>query len=526
MSGRGGRVVGGALAVTAGLVVAAGGTAFVGPPDAVVEEHPERVAPVVRSTSVCPYAGGEPSASSRLGVLALPDVAEPREPASPDDPAATEPDDPAATEEEEAEQDDVVTVRRLAGPDEEPDAFLTVTDRGIPASKKVGGDEPAAYDVRAEGTMAPGVAAEQYTLVQRPDLRGVLTAACTGPAREHWFVGAESAVGQRGRLVLANPSDTPAVVTVSLWDEAGVVEAAGTKDISIPARSSDVLLLDALAEDRERLAVQVLASRGRVAAAVEYRESDEGEPRGMTMVPAAAAPSKSLVVPGVPGHGERTLRIVAPGDTDAIVSIRVLGTAGPFSPLDHDVVTVPAGTVLDLPMDEVLGDSAAAIELESDEDITAAVRVVTGGSDELPDLAYTAATPPLPAEPAAAVLSRDSSGMSSRLLLTAVGDMGGRATLTTVDLEGNVVDEQEVELSAGTTAVAELESGDETVWAYTFVEAAAPGTVVAVREIQGSDDDGALLDLAPLVAPPAMVQVPTVVGELPTGLRPTSTPSS
>ncbi|NIS32366.1 MAG: hypothetical protein GWN07_18405, partial [Actinobacteria bacterium] len=244
-----------------------------------------------------------------------------------------------------------------------------------------------------------------------------------------------------------------------------------------------------------RLAVRVRASQGRVAAAVEYREYVDGEPRGITMVPAAVAPAKSLVVPGVPDHGERSLRIVAPGDTDAIVSIRVLGQSGPFTPLDHDVVTVPAGTVLDLPIGEVLGDSAAAIALESDEAVTAAVRVVSSGKDELPDLAYTAATAPLPADPAVAVLSRDGSGMSSRLLLTAVGDMGGRATLTTVDLDGNVVDESTVNLSAGSTTEAELESGEGTAWAYTVVRAAAPGTVAAVREIRGSDDEGPLLDL-------------------------------
>ncbi|NIR37853.1 MAG: hypothetical protein GWN07_18410, partial [Actinobacteria bacterium] len=75
-------------------------------------------------------------------------------------------------------------------------------------------DDSAAYSVRAAGPLAPGVAAEQYVLADGPDVRGVATAACTGPTREHWFVGAESAVGERGRLVLANPSDTPAVVSV------------------------------------------------------------------------------------------------------------------------------------------------------------------------------------------------------------------------------------------------------------------------------------------------------------------------
>lgn len=503
-----------ALLVGLGVGLAVAGTAFVGPPESVVRAHPEQVEPVVRSTSVCPYIGGEPRAASRLGVLAIEGVEEPvwLEPATTAD----------------GEDEKPVVVRQLAGPDDQPDPLITLDERGVPSTRAVDRNDPAAFSVRAEGPMAPGVVAEQYMLAEGPDLRGMVTSACTAPGRDHWFVGASSGPGQRGRLVLNNASTTPAVVTVSLWDETGLVEVAGTKDISIPPRSQEVLLLDALVSEAEQVGVRVRASQGRVAAAIDYRESGDGEPLGISMIPAAAAPATSVVVPGVPGDGERTLHVIAPGDTDAIVTVRVLGADGPFSPLDHDVITVPAGSVASVPIGDAIGDTPAAIQLESDEEITAAIRVVASGTadDEEedagggPDLAYTAATPPLPDSPTAAVLSRVTSRVHSRLLLTAVGDMGGRITLTTMTGEGEVLDERTIDIPAASTIVADLESGEDTAWAFTVVHAATSGTVVAVREMSGSDDGGRLVDLMPIVAPEVNVRVPEVTGELPTGLAP------
>lgn len=540
-----------ALLVALGAAAAVAGTAFVGAPDEVVRERPEQVEPVVRSTSVCPYVGGEARAASRIGVLAINGVAEPewQPPAddlvdSPDEapePDETEQSDDAQDAEETEQSDETedadendeaadseqsektaepIVVRRLAGPDEEPDPLMSMAERGVPAGRAVEGGNPAPYAVTAEGPLAPGVVAEQYMLAQGPDLRGLVTAACTTPAREHWFVGATTEAGERGRLILTNASATPAVVSVSLWDDVGSVEAAGTKDISIPPRSQEVLLLDALASEAEQIGVRVRASQGRITAAVDFRNTAEGEPNGISMIPGAAAPATTVVVPGVPGHGQRSLHILAPGDTDAIVNLRVFGVDGPFSPLDHDVVTVPAGTAISVPIGEAIGDTPAAIALDSDEEITAAVRVVSSDDDERPDIAYTAAAESLPAGPTAAVLSRDTSSLTSRLLLTAVGDMGGRVTVTTLDEDGSVLDEQTEDITAGSTADIELASGDDTTWAFTVVQPAAPGTIVGVREIAGSDDDGRLLDLMPLIAPELTVQVPEVAGELPTGLRP------
>ena len=294
-----------AFLVAAGVGAALAATALVGPPDEVVRAHPEQVDPVVRSPSVCPYVGGEARASSRLGLLALTGVAEPDW--TPPTPEAEGEDGPPP-----------VAVRQLIGPDDIPDPFTTIAERGIPTVKKVEGSSPAPFAVQAEGPLAPGVVAEQYMRAQGPDLRGLVTAPCTAPGREHWFVGASATPGHRGRLVLTNPHSTPAVVTVSFWSATGPVDVPGAKDISIPAFSQEVLLLDAFVPAAEDVGVHVRASQGRVSAALDYRESDEARPLGISMIPAATAPATSLVVPGVPGHGERALLLFAPGGGDAL----------------------------------------------------------------------------------------------------------------------------------------------------------------------------------------------------------------
>ncbi|HSI92219.1 MAG TPA: DUF5719 family protein [Jiangellaceae bacterium] len=497
-----------ALMVAAGVAVALGATALVDPPDEVVRAHPEQVEPVVRSTSVCPYIGGEARAASRLGVLPLANVAEP-DWTPPTDAAESDSDGPPP-----------VVVRRLAGPDDVPDPLTTVAERGLPVIKKVDGSNPAPYAVQAEGPFAPGVVAEQYMMAQAIDLRGVVSAPCTAPGREHWFVGASATPGHRGRLILTNPYPTAAVVTVSLWDATGQVEVQGIKDISIPPLSQEVLVLDAFVPEAEDVGVRVRASQGRVSAALDYRESDDGEPLGISMIPRAAGPAKSLVVPGVPAHGRRTLVVFAPGESGAIVSLKILGADGPFSPLEHDVVTVPAGGMVRVPLDDAVGDAAAAVALDSDEEITAAVRVEDTGADQRPELAYTAAAVPLPAGPSAVVLSRADATVTSRLLLTGIGEIAGRVSVKVLDADGGVADEQVVDVPVGSTVDVELTPPEGMGWSSTVIEPAAAGTVMAVREITGEDDDGRLVDLMPVVPPTLTVQVPTVVSELPTGLRP------
>lgn len=497
-----------AAAVSAGLA----GASLIGPPDSVVEEHPAVTEPVVRQSLVCPYVGGEAESESQIGVLSLPGV---------ESPEAGEDTPPVTVRALDLPPDPTLDETPPADPAPAPEPIMSVTERGVPTISDVKTSAGTSFAVEAEGALAPGLGAEQSMLVDGENLRGLSTTSCTTPGREHWFVGASGEVGRRGRLILTNPSDVPALVDIELWDEAGPVDAAATKDIAVPARSQQIVLVDALAPDSAQVAVRVSTSQGRVSAALEQRETDKTTPQGFTFIPAAAAPATEVVVPGVPGHGQRSLRIFAPGDTDAIVSMRVLGPSGPFTPTGIDVLTVPAGTVLDVPLDSI-GTDPVSIELTSDEPVTASVRVVDTPSDGgLPEVAYTSATEPL-AGSAPVLLGREGGGFTTTLFVTSVTTSASRVVVRTLGADGAVVEEQSVDIPAGGTVAVPLSVPDGASYATAVVEPAQPGAVTATREISATDDAGSILDLAPLVAPIVNVEVPEVVGELPAVPEPTS----
>lgn len=503
------------LAVGAGVAVVVGGATLIGPPDSVVDDHPEVREPVVRSTLVCPYVDGEDVGIAELGVLALPGVDVPEETGAEQPPITVQalalppdPEDPEATAEP-------------TEPAEPPEPLLSLTDRGIPTVTPVETDAGTSFAVTGQGALAPGLAAEQTLITQEVDLRGISTATCTAPRREHWFVGASGEVGRRGRLILANPTDVPAVVDIELWDEAGPIDAPGTQDVGVPARSQRILLLDALAAGSVSTAVHVRSSQGRVTAALELRETSEITPQGMTYVPAAVAPDRDLFIPGVPGSGQRSLRIVAPGNTDAIVSLQVLGPEGAFSPVDQDVLTVTAGTVTDIPLDS--GADPAGIRLQSDEPVTASVRVVQAPEDGLPDVAYTTASAPLTG-PTPALLSRATGGLASTLLLSSAVTTASRVTVQTLAADGTVAAEEPLDIPAGATVPVTLAAQGDAANATVIVVPESPGSVVAARLISAVDDDGSLFDLMPLVSPTIEVNVPEVVGELPDVPEPAESP--
>jgi hypothetical protein len=492
----------GVAAAGAGVLAAA---SLVGAPEAGVEEHPEVQEPVVRSAPVCPFVGGEEEGRSHIGVYALPDV-----PTVDDEP------DPITARELAFTPEPGATPEPSPEPTEPAEPLLSVGERGVFERQRVETDEGTSVVVEGTGALAPGLAAEQSMIMEEIDMRGVSTTACSPAAREHWFVGGSGEVGKRGRLVLANPTSVAAVVNIRLWDEAGPIDAPATQGIGVPARSQHVLFLDAMAPDSERVGVEITTTQGRVAAALEVRETDEITPLGMSYVPAAQAPDNTVVIPAVPDHGEPLLRVLAPGTTDAIVSVRMLGANGPFSPVDHEVITVPSGSVHEIELDG-LNDEPVAIELNSDEPITASVRAVDDPDDGLPDLAFTSATPPL-SGPAAALLGRTSSGFSSTLHISSVAESSTRVTVKTLDDDGAVDSEEELDVPGGATVPVELERADDASFATVVVEPAQPGAIVVGREMTAEDDQGAYLDLMPLRSPAIEVGVPRVVGELPSVL--------
>lgn len=491
------------IALSSVALAAVGVATVIGPPEEVVRRSTGTDQPLLTTRLACPSAGGVAGSTDTIAVSALPPEVAPTL--------------ASATRVSADAEKSPVTVAPFTGDPQAP-ALVTLDGRGSVAAANATAEEPRGWLASASGSLAPGLVVEESSFANSAERRGLADAACTAPATDIWFVGASGRVGHRARLVINNPADTAALVDVEVWDDKGPVSAPAAQEMGIDARAQKALLLDALAPESSRLAVHVAARKGQVSAGIQAYETEGVNARGQSFIPPnMSGPAKRLVVPGVPGSGDRTLMIAAPGSRDAIVSLRVLGPGGPFAPASNPVVTVPAGTVLEVPAAEAVGADAAAIELSSDQPVVAGLRAVAPSERGAPDFAYTAAVPPL--EKLGATLgARTTGAVATDLLFTAPGKDDAKATLQVLDPSGVVVAQSEISVPAGSTKVERIgppQSGDRQTL---VIRPERPGTLSVVRLTSGSDGDHALLDLLPVSEVPVTVRVPDVAENLLTGL--------
>ncbi len=395
-------------------------------------------------------------------------------------------------------------------------------DVGVPASGSVlATPEVGPLVARAGGAAAPGLAVGMLTRSTVDAARGLLATTCVTAGSDSWFVGSGSVVGQRGRVYLSNPEAAPAVVDVTLYGPDGPLDAPAGRGIAVAAGTQEITLLDALAPGTSVFAIHVHARTGRIAAAVRDQQIDGLTPRGADWLPAAAPPARTQLVAGVvSGTGERVLQVVAPGESDAIVKVRLITETGSFAPSGLDVLEVKAGSVAVVDLAPYAGTDPVAVSLDSDVPVTAGVlaRATGTATGALTDVAYTAAGRPLtPATPGAVPEARTGTGIASTLLLATSGEAASvrvaplpPATGTPRDVE--VPAESQVVLDLGTVSTAPS-------FSVSVVPLRGSGPVYAVREVTEAEAKGPMLTTEPVPPGRYTVVVPQVLADLSTGLR-------
>lgn len=460
----------------------------------------ERFVPVARTTAACPDPLADAKSATQVA-LAAPGAIDDR---SPQRQAGT----------------GTATLGPLGRPDPVAARLSAVGSLVTPVPAGGGGPSVAT----AAQALAPGFTASMTTRSTADDLRGLSGTACVAPGTDFWFVGSGAVVGQRGRVYLTNTEPVPAVVDITLYGPTGPVEAPSGRGVTVAAGAQKVLKLDALAPDVSRFGIHVQVRQGRIAAAVRDQQVSGLTPRGADWVPVAAAPSRRLVLPGVAaGAGERRLHIVVPGDTDAIVRVRLMGPSGAFVPTGLDVVEARAGRVTELDLEPYAQAAPVALQLTSDHPVTGGLLYrVDGPNGTLSDFAYTAAAPGLTTSaPGVVPLLRGSGAgpnLRSKLLLAAPG----AAVKVLIDILPPATDTtRSVQVPAGsqvTVDAADLSTAAD--FAVSVRPAPGSGQVMASSEISETDPGGALVTASVVVPSRYAVRVPTVVGDLSTGLRP------
>ncbi|MBN9606129.1 MAG: hypothetical protein J0G30_05915 [Actinomycetales bacterium] len=326
---------------------------------------------------------------------------------------------------------DADTPRRVGS----PDLAVTPVDGSVALTRLEAGDAgggegaPTVLTLPAGSSVPP--AGVQTQIVLDPGLTGLAMTACSEPSSTNWLVGGSTTTGRTTLLLLANPGDVDAQVSLDIWGESGAVAAAGARGIVVAAGTQRVLSLAGFAPDLTAPVVRVTSRGGSVAAALQTSVVRGITDGGVDVVGPSAAPGLDLVVPGVRilGSGAVANALAREGwdDAAAIVRLAVPG-ADPAKvrvtlvPDDPSVgssffeLDVDAGATAEAPLDSgVETESGAAIPdgsytvlIESDQPVvggvraTAALEPPAGAEDEFggpaapaSDLAWFPAAVPL-----------------------------------------------------------------------------------------------------------------------------------
>lgn len=326
--------------------------------------------------------------------------------------------------------------------------------------------------------------------VDAGDLRSLAGSPCIAPASESWIVGGSTAVGRSARLELTNPGSTTATVTVSAWGPTGVVDLPLLVAVPIAPASSQTILLEANAAGVDRLALQVVARGGQVAATLLDTALSGLTPGGVDFGVPTAVPARELVLPGLSlagdaSAGEDFVRIVNPGDAPAAVTLALLTAEGTEPVAGAESVTVDAHAVFDVSLAGLpAGDHA--LRLTADQPVAAAAQVTRrGGADDGPvDRAWVVATE---ATGGGAVVIP--AGTAARLVIASAGTVDAVVRLTPWDADGVAGVVRELAVPAG-SVVAVDDVGT--------VVLSADGAVHAAAVLEVDTPDGALVSVLPL----------------------------
>ena len=199
---------------------------------------------------------------------------------------------------------------------------------------------------------------------------------CSAPSTSQWFVGGAADITSKGKLILINSGLSEAIIDVEIWSEAGI---RPPKVVTLKANSSVVQTLDSLDPGAKRIALHVVPRSGRVNAFLVDERGRGLKSLGGDMVNTSPDPTKVVVIPAIPhlkrsgkalGH---TLRVIAPGDVDARISVELISTKGSFVPFGFADRAIKAGIVTEIPLNPQVVPTIFALRISSDRPIVASV---------------------------------------------------------------------------------------------------------------------------------------------------------
>jgi Family of unknown function (DUF5719) len=273
--------------------------------------------------------------------------------------------------------------------------------------------------VTATGALAQGLEVEQTG----PD--GLVTAQCSAPGTDFWFVGPGQKAASTIELYLTNTGDEPADAQVqAVTDLSTGAPVLGNADngITVPPDGMVEQSLTDLVQGSNIVALNVTTTVGQVVPAV--RESQSAGDDG-SWLPVAQPPAEHLTIPGLPSTGSVALYIAVPGTAAADVKLTAITQKGTYQPTGGTGIDLLGGSASIIPLPS-LGGVAGAVSITATAPVVAAM-LVSGGPAGSPGVMAVASSPVqeqgvLAANPAGAVgLVLSAPGKAARVRITTAG---------------------------------------------------------------------------------------------------------
>ncbi len=333
--------------------------------------------------------------------------------------------------------------------------------------------------------------------------------SCPAPAAHQWFTGVGAGADHSSVVELVNPDAGTAVADITVHDGNGVVDAPRLRGVSVPGGTSIELDLGAIIPRRGDLALDVVATRGRVGAVVLDRVDRIGS-QGLTQgwLPAQPEPDTTNLLLGLAaGDGQRTLVLANGGDDEVRAALKIVSDDSVFAPEGVPGIRIPAQSVERVTVSSVVGEAiaqgAVGLQVTSSGPVTASLR-----SYVRDDLSHAAAGVPFEGRAATLLPAgtyRGSGALRKQLVLAGAG-RAGTAAVVALDGSGKRLTETEVEVRPGRAATVSVPAAAELL-TVTTRRTTLTGSVVVTG--------GSGVSVYPLRAPVTSGLVPDVRPGLP-----------
>lgn len=269
--------------------------------------------------------------------------------------------------------------------------------------------------VSADG-LRPITDSVQAAQTDAGDYRSLALTRCDTPRVAGSFTGVSTRRGSSSALVLTNRTDRPATAQLTLHTETGRAETGTRTDVVVAPQSTETVLLESLAPDKDSVGVSVTVQGAPVTMSLQTAERSGLTPGGAEILTAQSAPAAEHLIPGAVVSAGQPLRVslLNPSGQATVARVRILDSSG--REVANQRVSIPASGTIDA-VSEAVAPGRYAVAVEADAPVIAAVRSTLAGAAP----AAAGAAPPVDFALAA---SPDSITNSSVLALPLGGDGG------------------------------------------------------------------------------------------------------